>query len=65
MKMTLECECGNKIIISALPGKLVQFRDNLETQQFRYDEAAIKDDKLKEMRVCCDKCRNYMILGMD
>lgn len=65
MKMSLECECGNKIALSVPSGKYVQFRDNLETEQFRYDGAEIKNGKLKEFRICCDKCRNHITLGVD
>ena len=41
MKLTIECECGNKIIIPALPGKCVQLRDYLELKQFHNDGAVI------------------------
>lgn len=47
MTLTIECECGNKITLSAPPKKYLQFRDNLEMKQFRYDGAEIKMGKLK------------------
>ena len=65
MKIILECECGNKIVVPVPSRKYVQFRDNLEAEQFRYDGAKINDGKLEEIRICCDKCGNDMILGMD
>lgn len=65
MKITIECECGNKIIMPAPPKEYLQLRDNLETKMFRYDGAEIKDGKLKELRICCDKCHNWITLGVD
>lgn len=42
MKLMVECECGNKIIVSASEKKHLQLRDNLEAKHFRYDGAKIK-----------------------
>ncbi len=65
MKLTIECECGNKITLSAPPKKYLQLRDNLEAQQFRYDGADIKSGTVKEFRICCDKCKNWITIGVD
>lgn len=65
MKITFECECGNKLVVSVLPGKYAQLRDMLETQQFHYDGAEIKNNKLEEIRISCDKCRNHITLGVN
>ena len=66
MTLTIECECGNKIILSALPKHYLQLRDNLETKQFRYDGAEIKNGTVvAEFRICCDKCKNWITLGVD
>ena len=65
MKLTIECECGNKIKLSSLPKRYLQLRDNLETEQFRYDGAEIKNGKVEEFRICCDKCKNWITLGVD
>ena len=65
MKITIECECGNRITMSAPEKKYLQFRDNLETEEFRYDGAVIKDGELKEFRICCDRCHNWVTLGVD
>jgi hypothetical protein len=65
MKLIIECECGNKLTITAPPKKYLQLRDNLETKQFHNDGAEIKDGKVKELRISCDKCRNWITLGVD
>lgn len=66
MKLIIECECGNKITMTALPKKYIQLRDKLETQEFRFGGAEYdKNSKVKEFRVCCDKCKNYILLGVD
>ena len=65
MKLMIECECGNKITVSAPSKKYLQLRDNLETKQFRYDGAEITDGKVKEFRICCDKCKNWITFGVD
>lgn len=65
MKITIECECGNKMVGSVPAKKSMQLRDWLENRQFHYDGADIKDGKLKEIRITCDKCRNWITLGVD
>lgn len=65
MKITFECECGNKLVVSVLPGKYAQLRDMLEKQRFHYVGAKIKDSKLEEIQISCDKCRNHITLGVD
>ena len=65
MILTIECECGNIIKLCAPSKKYLQLRDNLETRQFRYDGADIKNGELKEFRISCDKCRNWISLGVD
>lgn len=65
MTLTIECECGNKIIVSAQTKKYLQLRDNLEAKQFRYDGAEIKNGKVQEFRICCNKCGNWISLGVD
>lgn len=67
MKITIECECGNKHVLQAPAKRFLQFRDNLETGEFRYtaSDTEIKDGKLQEFMIHCDKCKNWMALGMD
>lgn len=65
MILTIECECGNKISMKALPKKYLQLRDHLESKQFYFDGAKITDGKLKEIRITCDKCWNWIDLGTD
>ena len=65
MKISIECECGNRFTVSAPPKKYIQLRDNLETNGFRYDYAEIKNGKVKEFRICCDRCHNIVFLGVD
>lgn len=64
MTLTIECECGNKTTIYAPPKKYLQLRDNLETRQFRYDGDELKKGK-EEFRICCDKCGNWITLGVN
>ena len=61
MKITIGCECGNRITLSAEAKKYLRLRDNLETERFRYDES----DDDKEFRICCDKCHDWITLGID
>lgn len=65
MKITIECECGNRIVESVPAKKYMQLRDLLENRQFYYDGAEIIDGKLKEIAIACDKCKNRIILGID
>lgn len=65
MTITIKCECGNEIILTALPRKYLQLRDNLERHQFRYDGAEIMDGQVKEIRIKCSKCGNCVSLGVD
>ena len=65
MTLTIECECGNRVTVSAPPKKYLQLRDNLETGDFKYGGSKIKGVKVEEIRICCDKCGKYMDLGLD
>ena len=65
MKITIECECGNKMVGSVPAKKIMQLRDWLESCQFHYDEAKIKDGHLKEFGITCDKCKNWINLEVD
>lgn len=64
MKITIECDCGNKIEISALRGKYIQFRDRLEQKNFHYEDDT-KSGYTKEFRIMCDKCKCWITLGVD
>lgn len=65
MILSIECECGNEIKLSVPSKKYIQFRDNLEAKQFHYDVVEIKNQKPKEIRIHCHKCRNWISLGVD
>lgn len=65
MKFVLECECGNKVCLSIAKKKDLQLRDGLETQYFHYDGAEIKNGKLTEVRISCDKCKNWIVMSVD
>lgn len=65
MIITFECECGNKLTISTLPKKYVQLRDCLELKQFHYDGMKLQEGDVKELQISCDKCRNWVVLGID
>lgn len=64
MTLTIECECGNKTTINVPSKKYLQLRDTLETRIFRFDCAEYdKNSKVREFRICCNKCKNYISLG--
>lgn len=43
----------------------MQLRDYLQRHQFSYDGEEIRDGKLKEIRIKCEKCKNWITLGLD
>ena len=65
MQIIIKCDCGNEITIPAPSGKYTQFRDYLETKQFHFGKAEIKNGELKEFKLECDKCKRQIILGVD
>lgn len=65
MEITIKCDCGNEVIISAPAGKCTQFRDYLETKQFLFGKTEIKNGELKEFKLECDKCKRQITLGVD
>lgn len=49
MKLTIECECGNKITMEPPSRKYLQLRDHLETKGFRFESSEYdKKSKMKE-----------------
>jgi len=65
MTLSIECECGNKVSLSVPPKKYLGLRDNLETKRFRYNGAELVNGKVKVFHICCDKCKNWITLGVD
>lgn len=65
MKLSIACDCGNTLTMELLNKKHFQLRDNLEIKRFHYDDAEIANGKLKEMRISCDNCKNWVTLGLD
>ncbi len=67
MKITIECECGNKHTLEAPEKKYIQFRDNLEVHTFRYSNSDTKynDGKVSRIMIHCDKCKNFIYLDLD
>lgn len=65
MQIIIKCDCGNEITIPALAGKHTQFRDWLETKQFHFGKAEIKNRELKGFKLECDKCKRQITLGVD
>lgn len=65
MNVKIKCDCGNEITIPAPAGKYTQFRDYLETKQFHFGTAEIKNGILKEFKIECDKCKKQITLGVD
>ncbi len=65
MKISIVCDCSNRITMELLNKKYFQLRDNVETKNFHYDVSEIVNGKLKEMRISCDNCKNWVTLGLD
>lgn len=61
----IKCDRGNEITIPMPTGKYTQFRDYLETKQFHFSKADIKNGELKKFKVECDKCKRHIIVGVD
>lgn len=51
--------------LNAYPKKYLQLRDNLEQFDFCYEAGNIEDNKMKELRIRCCKCNNWITLGID
>ena len=65
MKISIECNCGNKLIEEVPSKKYMQFRDYLQRYQFSYDVEEAKSGKVKKIRIKCEKCKNWIVLGLD
>lgn len=66
MTITIECECGNRITMNVSSKKYLQLRDNLKIHDFHFDGAEYdKNNNVSEFRICCNKCKNYILLGVD
>lgn len=65
MEIAINCDCGNEVIISAPIGKYTQFKDYLESKQFRFGSTEIKNGVLKKFKIECDACRRQITLGVD
>ena len=65
MKITIECECGNKNIMEVPTAKSFLFRDNLEAGHFRYATSDADSGNQKEFRLHCDKCGNWITIDLD
>lgn len=65
MRIAIECDCENKLVEEVPTRKYMQLRDYLQRRQFSYDSEEIRDGKLKEIRIKCEKCKNWITLGLD
>ena len=65
MKITIECDCGNRVVMEAQTGKYIQSRDYLYSKQFRYGKPVIETGKFKEISIQCDRCKSWVSLGTD
>lgn len=80
MKVIIECECGNRVEIDpATRGQVAYFSRVLRDHTFNlydaqieknldYDTVTDSDDvsvKLKEIRIDCQNCGNYIVLDCD
>ncbi len=65
MQIIIECDCGNKVTISASKNKLTQFRDCLLESGFRYLDERITNGEVKELRIFCKQCKSWIDLGVD
>lgn len=66
MRIIIECDnCGNRFDVSVLAKKTLQFRDNLENQNFYYQNENFVNGKMKEFEIRCAKCNNWITLSVD
>ncbi|MBQ7862894.1 MAG: hypothetical protein IJ353_00335 [Lachnospiraceae bacterium] len=65
MKISIQCDCGNEVVVQVLPKKYSQFRDELDVKSFYYDVKKTQTLELKELLVGCKVCKNWITLGMD
>lgn len=80
MKITVECKCGNKVeIMPRTVGKVAYFASDLSDEDFCLNDVCIDkqlfsetvtdpddvDTKLKEIRIDCNKCGDYIVLDCD
>lgn len=54
MKITIECRCGNKVVVPNPAKTYTQFRDYLFQKGFRVDII-----EGKKIRIECEKCRHW------
>lgn len=54
MKITIECPCGNQVVVPSSLKNYTQFRDYLFQKGFRVE----KKEGMK-LRIECDKCRHW------
>lgn len=63
MTITIKCDhCGNNVEVKILPKKYSQFRDELYVKGFCYD---IQKTKCEELILRCNKCNNWVTLGLN
>lgn len=77
MRIIVECECGNKIVVNPVTrGNVAYFSRDLRDHDFDLNsieiETSLENDtvtdpddvstKLKEFRIDCKKCGEYIIL---
>lgn len=80
MKLIIQCDCGNEVtVVPETYGKIAYFAKTLRDKEFDANDVKIKkelledvvedvDDvkvRLKEIRIDCRVCGEYMILDCD
>lgn len=81
MKITVECShCGNKVEITPKTrGNVAYFASDLRDEEFHLNDVRIDkelfsenvtdpddvDTRLKEIRIDCNRCGNYIVLDCD
>ena len=80
MKITVECKCGNKVEITPeTMGNVAYFANDLRNENFYLNDICIDkqlfsetvtdpddvDARLKEIRIDCKKCGEYIVLDCD
>ena len=65
MKVIIECDCGNNVVVTVCENKYVQLRDSLYAKSFYVGDERISNGKLIDFKIECTKCKRRIILGVD
>lgn len=65
MQISIKCDCGNEVFITAQASKYTQLRDCLDRNHFHFGSVEIKSGTLKEFQIQCNICKRWITLAVD